>query len=199
MDYNEEKDYVISMLFRLSIVTLEFWICPKVYEVFRSNEKIIRVAKQNFFSRRDFSNRENYGTNILRRTEQRHVKVCKRYKARIHMYLVKHTPLQSRNWCRPVLDLPNAFRARILIGLNTMDSWIRCECTKLTRGVAKAARTRETLDFLGRPASQTSEVQDGSRQPATNFKNLDRKPSVPYRQKNNLAVHSTDTAQFIHY
>lgn len=73
-----------------------------------------------------------------------------------------------------------------------MDSWIRCECTKLTRGVVKAARTRETLDFLGRPASQTSEVQDGSRQPTTNFKNLDRKLSVPYREKNRLATPHLD-------
>lgn len=194
MGYNQERGYVISMLFRLSIVTLEFWMYPKVYEAFRSYEKTIRVGKQNFFPRRDFSNRKNYGRNILRRTEQRHVKVCKRYKVRIHMYPVKHTPLRSRNWCRLILDLPKAFRARILIGLNTMDSRIRCECTKLTRGVAKAARTRETLDFLGRPASQTSEVQDGSRQPATNFKNLDRKPSVPYRQKNSSCTqhgHST--------
>lgn len=113
-----------------------------------------------------------------RSTDQKHAKVCKRHKARTHMYLVNHTPSRSRNWCGFILDSPKAFWARILIGLNTMDSWIRCECTKLTRGIAKAARTRETPDFLGRPASQTSEVQDGSRQPAINFKNLDQKPSV---------------------
>jgi len=57
-----------------------------------------------------------------------------------------------------------------------MDSWIRCEYTKITHEVATAARTRETPNFLGRPASQTSEMQDGSRQPATNFKILDWKP-----------------------
>lgn len=35
-------------------------------------------------------------------------------------------------------------------------------------GVAAAARPCETRDFCGRPASQSSEVQDGSRRPATN-------------------------------
>jgi len=100
-------------------------------------------------------------------------RTCKRHKARTHMYPVNHTPSRSENWCGLVSDSPKAFRARILVELNTVSSWIRCVSAGVTRRVAEAARTRETRDFWGRPASQTSEVQDGSRQPAINFKNQD--------------------------
>jgi len=120
---------------------------------------------------------------VMEKTEKKYAKACKRHKARIHMYPINHTPSWSKNRCRSISDSPKAFRARILIRLNTLDFWIRCKCTKLTGRVAQPARTRETPDFLGRPASQTSEVQDGSRQPVTNFKNLDRKLSISYRQK----------------
>jgi len=151
---------------------------PKVWnlKLFEGTTKLYTL-KYPFFKRSSL-NRENYEMNILSAAEAKTRKTTQE-----HVYTftpVNHTPSRSRNWCRPISDSPKAFRARILIGLNTMDSRIRCEYAKFTHGVAKIAWTRKILDFLRRPASQTSEVQDGSRQPATNLKDLDQKPSAPH-------------------